>query len=460
MSYTIAGGVRMEEYKRTRRQQIKRMSPAPRCVCIPMLQHAGTPSTPLVSPGDIVCRGQLIGEASPEDEHGGDCRVHASVSGRVTRILERDGAVCVEIENDFEDRLSPELKPFDKRLSDTSSDEIIEIIKNAGIAGLGGAAVPTHIKLRAAIGKTDTLIINGTECEPFFTSNHRLMLESPASVINGVKILLKTLSLRRATIAVADNKPDAVSKLEGLLVGSALIKVKVCKTKYPQGAQRQLISALTGREIAPDGLPIDARCLVFNVETCAAIFRAFAKGIPLIERVVTVDGDCVREPGNVLVPLGTSALDVLDACGGLKKPPSALILGGPMTGAAQCDLSAPIVKGTRAILAFSRDFEGIGRYEQTPTCIHCGKCAEVCPARLLPNYIADLYNAGMHDEIADEFGADACIECGACSYVCPGYYPVTQYVKMAKHRPIKNQLTENELTNNSALPPTTTAAEE
>ena len=210
-----------------------------------------------------------------------------------------------------------------------------------------------------------------------------------------------------------------------------LIKVKICKTKYPQGDERQLIYALTGRELPLGKLPADVGCVIFNAETCAAIFRAFAKGLPLIERVVTVDGDCVREPSNVLVPLGASMLDVIDSCGGLKKPPFKVISGGPMMGFAQWDAEMPVTKGTSAILAFSRSFEGTGRYEQPPACIHCGKCVEACPMRLVPNYIAAFSKDGKLDK-AEEFGASACVECGSCGYVCPGYFPVTQYVRMAK----------------------------
>lgn len=434
MAHTFVGGVHVEEYKFTRRAQIRRMSPAPRSVCIPMSQHIGAPSVPVVKVGDSVCRGQLIGEPG----QGLGCPVHASVSGKVTRIYERPGqtgrnVTCVEIENDYEDRECPDLKPFEKRLMDASPDEIIEIVKNAGIAGMGGAMFPTHAKIASAIGKATSLIINGAECEPFITANHRLMLESPASVINGTKILLKALSLRRAYIALEDNKLDAAAKIESLLAGSELIKVQVCKTKYPQGDERQLIYALTGRELPPGKLPADIGCVIFNAETCAAIFRAFAKGLPLVERVVTVDGDCVREPGNLLVPIGASAMDVIEACGGLVKKPYKLIFGGPMMGVAQWDYNSPVIKGTTAILAISREFEGVGRYEQPPVCIHCGRCSVVCPVRLMPNYIAMLQRTGRLEE-ADRLGATVCVECGACSYICPGYYPVTEYVKNAKSK--------------------------
>ncbi len=436
MAHTFIGGVHVEDYKNTRRAQIRRMNPAPQRVCIPMCQHIGVPSVPVVGAGDIVDRGQLIGEAGA----GLGCPVHASVSGKVTRVYDRIGATgsmvtCVEIENDFEDRDCKSIKPFEKRLGETSPEEIIEIVKNAGIAGMGGATFPTYAKIQSAIGKVTSLIINGAECEPFITADHRTMLESPASVINGTKILLKALSLRRAYIAIEDNKLDAVAKLEELLAGSELIKVQVCKTKYPQGDERQLMYALTGRELPLGKLPADIGCVIFNAATAAAIFRAFAKGMPLIERVITVDGDCVREPGNVLVPLGASAMDVIEACGGLVKQPHKLIFGGPMMGVAQWDPETPVTKGTTAILALSRDFEAVGKYEQPPVCIHCGKCGEVCPVYLLPNYIAEFELAGRLDE-AERFGAEACVECGACSYICPGYFPVTQYVKNAKSKVI------------------------
>lgn len=436
MARTFSGGVHVEEYKNTRREQIRRMSPAPRSVCIPMSQNIGAPSVPVVVAGDIVARGQLIGKAGD----GLSCPVHASVSGKVTRVYERIGSTgnkvtCVEIENDYKDTDADTVKPFEKRLNDTTPDEIIEIVKNAGIVGMGGAMFPTYEKIRSAMGKATSLIINGSECEPFITADHRTMLESPASVINGTKILLKALSLRRAYIAIEDNKPDAIAKLEELLEGSELIKVQACKTKYPQGDERQLIYALTGRELPPGKLPADVGCVIFNAATCAAIFRAFAKGMPLIERVVTVSGDCVREPGNVLVPIGASASEVIEACGGLIKQPFKLVFGGPMMGVAQWDPDAPVTKGTTAILAISREFEAVGKYGQPPVCIHCGKCGQVCPVYLMPNYIAEFELAGRLDE-AERFGAEACVECGACSYICPGYFPVTQYVKNAKSKVI------------------------
>jgi len=434
MARTFIGGVHVEEYKNTRRAQIRRMNPAPRKVCIPLSQHIGVPSVPVVKPGDIVDRGQVIGEAA----EGLSVPVHASVSGKVTAVYERIGSTgnkvtCVEIENDFEDRDAATIKPFEKRLPDTTPEEIIEVVKNAGIVGMGGATFPTYAKIQSAIGKATSLIINGAECEPFITADHRTMLESPASVVNGTKILLKALSLRRAYIAVEDNKLDAVEKLNELLKDSELIKVQVCKTKYPQGDERQLIFALTGRELPPGKLPADVGCVIFNAETTAAVFRAFAKGAPLIERVITVDGDCVREPGNVLVPIGASAMDVIEACGGLVKQPYKLIFGGPMMGVAQWDPEAPVTKGTNAILVLSREFEGVGKYGQPPVCIHCGKCAEVCPVYLLPNYIAEFDIAGRLED-AERFGAEACVECGACSYICPGYFPVTQHVKNAKSK--------------------------
>ena len=431
MTYTFRGGVELDEYKNTRRCQIQRIKP-PESVILPMSQHIGAPSIPVVKVGDSVDKGQLIGKV----EAGLGCPVHAPISGKVTAITERFSANGAKIQNiiiknDFMERISPDIKPFEKRLLDTEPDEIIDIIRDAGISGMGGATFPTHAKIRSAMGKVKHLIVNCAECEPFITANHRLLLEQPASVINGLKILIRCFGLRSGIIAVEDNKLDAVKKLDKLIGDNDLIKLRVMRTKYPQGDERQLIYALTGIELKPGKLPADVGCVIFNAETCAAIFNAFATGMPLIERVVTVDGDCVKNPSNLLVPLGTPFRNLIDFCGGLIREPKKLIAGGPMMGVAQWDINSPVVKGTSALLAFSKNFEGAGRFEQEPTCIGCGKCVGVCPMHLMPSYLAKLSQAELYDE-AEEYDVMACVECGACSYICPGYVPITQRIRIAK----------------------------
>lgn len=429
MSYTFHGGLHINEHKNTRRCQVEKM-PAPKFVSIPMSQHIGAPATPTVKPGDTVDRGQVIGVV----EAGLGAPVHSSVSGRVKEIIEKNSATAqkirtVVIENDGEDRLSPDIVPWTKPLAETTTDEIIEIVRKAGISGMGGATFPTYAKLKSALGKVDTIIVNCAECEPYITANHRLLLENPDAVIGGLKILLKAFSLREGTIAVEDNKLDAINLLEEHLVGSDLIKVKVLKTKYPQGDERQIIYALTGKELPAGKLPADVGCCVFNAETCAAIFNAFAYGMPLIERIVTVDGDCIKTPKNLSVPLGTSYLDLIECCGGLTREPKKIISGGPMMGFAQWDISGVVTKGTSAILAFSEDVENESGL--AATCIRCGRCVRGCPMHLMPSYLAMFSMQGKLD-MAESFDVISCVECGTCSYNCPGHVPIVQYIRAAK----------------------------
>lgn len=404
--------------------------PPPKKVHIPMSQHIGVPAEPVVKAGDEVLKGQLIGKV----ERGLGAPVHSSVSGRVVKIEEKNDAQgrrlkTVVIENDGEDRLSPDIKPWTKKLADTTPEEIIEIVRAAGISGMGGATFPTYAKINSALGKTEHLIVNCAECEPYITANHRLLLENPEAVINGLKILLKAFSLREGVIAVEDNKLDAINLLEEKLAGSKMIRVEVLKTKYPQGDERQLIYALTGKELPAGKLPADVGCCVFNAETCAAIYSAFVNGLPLTERIVTVDGDCVKTPKNLLVPLGTPYTDIIEYCGGLIKKPKKIINGGPMMGTAQWDKDGVVTKGTSAILVFSEDVEN--NTSLTPTCIRCGRCVRACPMRLMPSYLAMFSSEGKLD-MAEEFDVMSCIECGSCSYSCPGHVPIVQYIRAAK----------------------------
>lgn len=405
---------------------------APKTVAIPMVQHIGAPAAPCVKKGDRVTVGQKIGDV-PESALG--CPVHSSVSGTVIDIVKKlipSGASVehVVIENDKLNELCPDNKPTEKKLTDISTAEIITLIRNAGISGMGGAAFPTYAKLKSALGKVDKLIINCAECEPFITVNHRLLLEQPTTVINGIKILLKALGINEAYIGIEDNKPDAIKILERLTESSKMISVKVVKTKYPQGDERQLIYALTGREVPNGKLPADVGCVIFNPETCSAIYKAFAFGTPLTSRIVTVDGDCVKRPKNLLVPIGTSFSELIEFCGGLVKEPKKIVSGGPMMGAAQWDPEMPITKSTSAILVLSERF---GRKSDlAPVCIHCGRCINHCPMHLMPMYIAQ-FSMKNDMENAEKYGAMSCVECGSCSYNCPGKVEIVQYVRVAKN---------------------------
>ena len=428
MFYTFKGGTRVREYKNTRALAVVDL-PAPPVVEIPLSQHIGVPCTPTVAVGDRVLRGQLIGEVPA----GLGCPVHSSVSGTVKAISSRVGVQgrpvpTVIIENDGEGALSPDVVPFSKRLGDTSPEEIVDVIRRAGISGMGGATFPTWAKLSGAIGKVNRLIINCAECEPFITVNHRLMLEHPEALVGGAKILLRALGLPSGDIAIEDNKLNAADRVAAEIGESPLLNVRLMRTKYPQGDERQLIIALTGREVPEGKLPADVGCVVFNAETCSAIYRAFAEGMPLIERCVTVDGDCVREPKNLRVPLGTPVRSLIEFCGGLVRTPFKLINGGPMMGAATWDFDAPVTKGTSAILVFSEEFAAM---KDDFACIRCGRCVKNCPMHLMPVYLAQYAMAGNYDETA-KLHVMSCVECGTCSYNCPGNVPIVQYIRVAK----------------------------
>jgi len=430
LAYTFRGGVRLEEHKHTHTKRIETL-PAPKTVAIPLQQHIGAPCLPTVKVGDTVAIGQRIGDM----ESGLSCPVHSSVSGKVIAIEDKFAPMGnkisnVVIENDMLDTLHPNVQPFSKSLIDATPEEIIQIVRNAGISGMGGATFPTYAKIQSAIGKVDKIIVNGAECEPFICANHRLMLENPASVINGIKILLKVLGVHTAYIAIEDNKLDAANKIEKLVADSQMIKVRILKTKYPQGDERQLIYALTGQELPAGKLPADVGCVIFNTETCASIFNAFAHGMPLIRRIVTVDGDCVQNPKNVLAPIGASFQSLIDFCGGLKRQPQKIVTGGPMMGRAVWDPAMSVTKGTSALLLLSDRYDtSIGT---PPTCIRCGRCVQNCPMHLMPNYIA-LFARAREFGRAEQFGAMSCVECGTCSYNCPGHLEVSHDIRAARN---------------------------
>lgn len=427
LSLTFKGGLHPEENKITAKSPIEVM-PEPATVAIAMSQHIGAPCIPTVKKGDYVYKGQTVGEG----QGGLTCPVHSSISGTVIGIEDRVGAfgqkvTHVVIENDFKSELLPEIKPNSKSLEESTFDEIVEIIKSAGIAGLGGATFPTHFKVASAKGKGEKLIINCCECEPYITANHRLMLEKPEDIINGVKVVMKALDLKACHIAIEDNKKDAIKVMQEKVGNENGIDIKVLKTKYPQGDERQLIYAIDKIEIPTGKLPADVGRIVLNAETSAAIWRAFHDGIPLVDRVMTVTGDCVAQPKNLIVPLGTSISDIISYCGGYTGEIEKIISGGPMMGMAQWDETAPVIKGTASILCFGKK----NKTQPSENCIHCGKCVGSCPMHLMPLYLASFAKQGDW-ESCREFDVLSCVECGCCTYQCPGNVPIVQYIRTAK----------------------------
>lgn len=448
MKLSFRGGVHPPQNKNTASKAVEIMPP-PKKVHIPLSQHIGGACVPLVKKGDIVDKGQIIGDVAG----GLGCPVHASVSGVIDSIEVKTNAAGVKtgqivIVNDFEERLSADISPISKTIDELTLEDVVEITRKAGIVGLGGATFPTYAKISSAAGKIKHLIINCAECEPYITVNHRLLLEQPERVLNGLKILLKVFGLRKGYIAIEDNKPDAIDKIEEAAEGTDLVDVCVLKTKYPQGDERQIIYALTGKELTSGHLPFEVGCLILNAETVAAIYDAVVHGMPLIERFVTVDGDCVREPKNLSVRIGTPINELIDYCGGLVKDPHKIICGGPMMGIAQWKMYAPTVKGTSAVIVFSNQKRK--RYTDTPSCIHCGRCVGHCPMHLMPNYLVAFAKEGQLDKCR-QFDILGCVECGSCSYDCPADVPIVQTIRAAKGKILEEIKAQKAALNQSAV---------
>ena len=400
--------------------------PAPQRVVIPLSQHIGAPASALVKKGDTVLMGQKIGEA------GGfvSAPVHASVSGKVVGIDNVEvasGAVvpAVVIENDFQDTWC-ELHPSDHPETLTAA-ELQTIVREAGIVGLGGATFPTSVKLTPAKGKTiEKLIINGAECEPYLTADHRLMLEKPTEIIDGIHLMMLALDIKEAIIGVEDNKMDAIQALLAACEGVEGIKVQALPVMYPQGGEKQLVYATTRRKVPTGGLPLDVGCVVCNVGTVYAIQQAIREGKPLIQRVATMGG-LVNNPGNYLFRVGTMVENLIEACGGLQPDVVKLISGGPMMGMAIAHAKIPMTKGTSGILALGKE---AAEKPENP-CINCGRCVSACPMQLVPTRLDLLVRAGDYAE-AEKSGVMNCMECGACTFACPAKRLLTQSCRTGK----------------------------
>ena len=417
----FSGGVHPAEQKNTENCAIEIM-PVPKRVYIPFSQHTGKPAKPSVKKGDEVRIGTKIGEADGFIS----ASVHASISGKVIDIAEHPHPVigsslcCIIESNDSED-WSSDLEG-DQDIGKMSSAQLVEIVKEAGIVGLGGAAFPTHVKLSPPKDKKiDSLIINGCECEPMLTADHRLMLEYTAAIIEGAQVFQQILNAQNLIFAIEDNKKDAIA-----LFQKEGVRVARLKTKYPQGAEKQLIKAILRREVPRGGLPMDVGCVVHNVGTCYAALLAFKFRKPLIDRVVTIAGDGVKENKNVLVRIGTPVSDIVDYCGGYVERPMRIIFGGPMMGIAQYADSVPVIKGTSGILVW-QDARTI---EEGP-CVRCAGCVDACPMGLMPTEICSNVKNRNFDA-AEAYGVLDCIECGCCAYVCPAAIPLVHYFKYGK----------------------------
>jgi len=422
-------GVHPPELKElTAAKKIRRM-PFPDEVVLPLSQHTGKPAKLIVREGDRVERGDRLAEAdgfisSP---------VHASASGTVTAI-ERwphpDGsykpAVRIAVDRYSAQVPRPRIVP---RWESLEVREIAQAVQDAGVVGLGGAAFPTHVKLiPPEDGEIDTIVINGCECEPYLTSDHHVMLEYPERVFMGIRIMMKSLGVDRALVGIEKNKPDAIEAMRRALPTDLDITVHPVKTKYPQGAEKMLINALLGREVPSGKLPLHVGVVVQNVGSCAAIAEVFETGLPLIERIVTVTGLGIKQPGNLIVPVGTKLRDLIDACGGLTEDAHEFVFGGPMMGQPQASLDVPILKGTTGVVVLSRQET---RPEAQYPCIRCGHCLDACPVFLNPQLLGQLALAERYEETQEHHIWD-CMLCGCCSYVCPSNIPLSQLFSVTR----------------------------
>ena len=392
----------------------------------PLSQHIGAPSVPCVKKGDTVLAGQKIADA------GGFVSVplHASVSGTVKGIekhLNATGSMvdCIVIENDQQYQ---EVEYQESRLEDLTKEEILNRIKEGGVVGMGGAGFPTHVKLAPKDpSRIEYILVNGAECEPYITSDYRRMIEEPEKVVKGLQVILALFDSAKGYICIEDNKPDCIAKMKELVKDIDRIEVKEVMTKYPQGGERTLIYAATGREINSSMLPADVGCVVDNVETVISVYKAVILGRPVNSRVVTMSGDGIKEPKNLLVLSGTDMSELVDAAGGLKAKIAKAISGGPMMGFALYDLHVPCTKTTSAFLFLEHDAVSEAQEIQT-ACINCGRCVSVCPGHVLPARLAKLAERGDMAGFEAMDGMECC-ECGCCSYICPAKRPLTQSIK-------------------------------
>ena len=427
------GGIHPEENKLTHEVPTQ-VAPLPKQAIFPLSQHIGAPAKPVVAKGDVVKVGTLLAEA------GGfvSAPIYSSVSGKVLKIDSafdasgyRKPAIIVSVEGDeWEESIdrSDKLVKIEDR-AELTPESIVESIKKAGITGMGGAGFPTQVKLAPKEPeKIDHILVNGAECEPYLTSDYRRMLDDSEKLIEGLRVMLKLFDNAKGILGIEDNKPDCIEKLTELTKDEPRIEVCPLMTKYPQGGERQLIYATTGRAINSKMLPADAGCIVDNVETIIAVYNAVKNGQPVLKRISTVTGDAVKNPSNILYSIGTSYQELVDAAGGFKSQPEKIISGGPMMGFAMFSLDIPTTKTSSSILCFTHD--EVAAFEPQ-ACINCGRCVEACPEQLIPSRLAKFGLHGQMDEFEKWHGLE-CIECGSCSFVCPSRRQVAQPIKTMK----------------------------
>lgn len=427
--FTFKGGIHPPHFKKQTESLSIENAIEPKIVVIPLQQHIGAPCDALVSVGDKIKVGQKIGESKAFVS----ANVHSSVSGTVKSIEMHDSTggnkvKCIIIESDGQFTVDESVKPMGD-VDNLSKEKILEIIKEIGLTGMGGAGFPTHVKLSPPKDKKiDIVIINGSECEPYLTADHRIMLEKSELVVIGAKAIMKAVDVDKCYIAIEKNKPDAIEIMKKAIENVEGIEVAEVQTKYPQGDEKRLINAVADRVVPSGGLPMDVGVVVNNVGTAATLGNAIKTGMPVIQRVVTVTGSAIKNPKNLYVRIGTLFKDVIEQCGGFSEEPGKIINGGPMMGIAQFTSDVPVIKGTSGILILNKKDATI---EKSQNCIKCGRCIEACPVNLQPLIISRLSLLNKMDD-AEKYNALDCIECGSCSFVCPSKRPLVESIRIAK----------------------------
>lgn len=429
---SFVGGVHPLEYKELSQEKEFEYLPLPKEIFIPLGQHIGKPAKPLVKKKEEVKAGSVVAEADGFIS----APIHTSLSGKVKKVesgpnlagYPKEGITITVAEEQEKVNLA-KLDP-----ANIEPEQIRERVKEAGIVGQGGAAFPTYVKLTPPQGKKiDYIILNGCECEPYLTRDYRFMVEMPEKVVSGLKLIMKAIGVDKGIIGIENNKPEAIKVLKEAVKDEQGISVEVLETKYPQGAEKMLIKAVTNREVPPGKLPLDVGCLIQNIGTSVAIHDSVVNGEPELYAALTVTGKGIKEPKNLFVPVGTPIKDVIEYCGGINDDAVKIVAGGPMMGMAQHDLSSPVMKATSGLLVLTQ--EEVNATQET-SCLRCGKCVEACPLGLLPTKISRLSQLEMFEE-AEDYDIMVCMECGTCTYTCPANIPLVQWIRLGKQSVMK-----------------------